>query len=179
MWAIYVLFFIPLWTYFPTLTCGFFFKTTKCYQMASIIFEDYSSDPFFSCRVFISCVATFPPIRCLFLLVKEALKFLGKHALLSPMQLLEGGTGVADGRWLLPVTPPALASPCQVARAISPQSLQCCFPHASSQGLLWRRGSWVSRTAWYEAGPMPAWFPAWLQLSNSSNSWQDGVRTVT
>lgn len=30
-----------------------------------------------------------------------------------------------------------------------------------------------------EAGPIPARCSAWLQPSNSSNSWQDGVRTVT
>ena len=66
-----------------------------------------------------------------------------------------------------------------MAHAISLQSPQCGLPHASSQGLLWTRGSWVSRFARCEAGPTPAWCSAWLQPSNSSNSWQDGVRTVT
>lgn len=67
------------------------------YHAPSIISEDYSSDPFFSCEVYISPVATLSPMRCLFLLVKEAPKSLGKHTLLSPVQLAEGGTGAS--RW--------------------------------------------------------------------------------
>ena len=89
-------------------------------------------------------------------------------------------------RWVMapPCRPTCLGQflpggPCHQLSESSVLLPACQLALKKGEGLLWRRGSWVSRTARCEAGPMPAWFPAWLQLSNSSNSWQDGVRTVT
>lgn len=155
-------------------------EATKPHQTASLIFRDYLRQGihFSHAKQNIAPSTTFPPGLCLFLLAKKALKPSGERTFLPPMAV--SGTWDWGGRWMMaPAESRCSPHPLLVpARWPTPSAIRLlraasCMP--APRACL-EEGDESADLPDFEAGLVPARCPARIQLSHSSNNWQDGVR---